>query len=125
MAITQKRPKRKVSGGRYKDFRKKRLSEKGGLPTYTKLGEKKSRVVKTKGSVMKNKMLLGNVANVLDPKTKKYAKAKIKTIVESPANRHYARRNIMTKGTVIDTELGKARVTSRPGQDGQINAILI
>ncbi|MEK6848627.1 MAG: 30S ribosomal protein S8e, partial [Nanoarchaeota archaeon] len=42
-----------------------------------------------------------------------------------PANRHFIRRNIMTKGSVIDTELGKARITSRPGQDGVVNAVLI
>ena len=46
-------------------------------------------------------------------------------VVENPANRHFVRRNIMTKGTVIETEKGKARITSRPGQDGTINAVLI
>ncbi|MBS3163365.1 30S ribosomal protein S8e, partial [Candidatus Woesearchaeota archaeon] len=51
--------------------------------------------------------------------------AKIKTILENPANRHYVRRNIITKGSVIDTDLGKARVTNKPGQEGAINAILI
>ena len=65
------------------------------------------------------------VANLLDQKTKKYSKVKIKSVVESPSNRHYVRRNIITKGTVIDTEKGKAKVTSRPGQDGTINAVLI
>ncbi|RLF79472.1 30S ribosomal protein S8e, partial [Thermococci archaeon] len=42
-----------------------------------------------------------------------------------PANRQYVRRNIITKGAIIQTEIGKAIVTSRPGQDGVVNAVLI
>ncbi|MEK6949175.1 MAG: 30S ribosomal protein S8e, partial [Nanoarchaeota archaeon] len=49
----------------------------------------------------------------------------IKTISGNPANRHFVRRNIMTKGAIIETEKGKARITSRPGQDGAVNAVLI
>lgn len=61
--------------------------------------------------------------NVLDPKTNKYEKSKIKTVLETPANMHFARRNIITKGTILNTEKGK--VTSRPGQTGVVNATLI
>jgi len=31
----------------------------------------------------------------------------------------------MTKGSVIDTEFGKAVITSRPGQDGVVNAVIV
>jgi len=125
MVISQLRSKRKSSGGRYHDYRKKKQNEKGDLPTLTKLGEKKSKTVAGIGSTEKRKLLNANEANVLDSKTKKYVKAKIKAIVENPANRNYARRNIITKGTIIDTDKGKAKVTSRSGQDGNINAILM
>jgi len=63
--------------------------------------------------------------NVYDPKTKKYSKVEIKTVVENPANRHYVRRNILTKGTIVDTSLGKAKITSRPGQEAVLNGILV
>ena len=53
------------------------------------------------------------------------SKTEIISVVENPANIHYVRRNIMTKGAIIETELGKAKITSRPGQTGTINAILI
>ena len=66
-----------------------------------------------------------DVANLYDPKTNKYEQIKIKTISGNPANRHFIRRNIMTKGAIIETEKGKARITSRPGQDGVVNAVLI
>ena len=57
--------------------------------------------------------------------TGKYAKAKIISVVETPANRHFVRRNIMTKGCTIQTDKGRAVVTNRPGQEGTINAVLV
>ena len=66
-----------------------------------------------------------NVANVFDPGTKKSFKVEIKTVLENPADSHFVRRNVITKGAVIDTEKGKAKVTSRPSQDGTVNAVLI
>ena len=46
-------------------------------------------------------------------------------VVKNPVNVDYDRRGVITKGAVIETSLGLARVTSRPGQDGIINAVLI
>jgi small subunit ribosomal protein S8e len=54
-----------------------------------------------------------------------YKKVKIKGVIESRDNRNFARLSIITKGTVIDTELGKAIVTNRPGKEGFINAELV
>jgi small subunit ribosomal protein S8e len=125
MVISQRRSNKKPTGGRYIDYRKKKLNEKGGLPTYTKLGENKSKNVSVLGGNEKIKLMNANTANVLDKKTGKYSKVKIKVIMETPSNRNYARRNIITKGTIIDTDLGKAKILSRPGQDGLINAVLI
>ncbi|MFH1511592.1 MAG: 30S ribosomal protein S8e, partial [Candidatus Woesearchaeota archaeon] len=33
--------------------------------------------------------------------------------------------NIITKGTIVDTDKGKVRITSRPGQDGTLNGVLV
>ena len=125
MAISQARSKRKITGGRYRDYRKKRLHELGNLPRLTKLGEKKVKIIKGKFSKYKKVLLNANMVNVYDPKNKKYSKVKIITIVDNPANRNFIRRNIMTKGATIKTELGNARITSRPGQESNINAVLI
>ena len=125
MAITQKRAKRKVSGGRYRTWRKKRVNELGNLPSFTKLSKKTVKVTRTLGNNRKRVLLSGDIANVYNPKEKKYTKLKIETILESPANRHFVIRNIITKGTIIKTEKGKARITNRPGQEGNINAVLI
>jgi small subunit ribosomal protein S8e len=123
--ITQTRAKRKVSGGRYIAARKKKLYEGGKGPTLTRLGSAKKKTETTKGGGRKTRLLTADTANVVDPKTKKAVKAKIETVLEAPANRHFVRRNILVKGTVIQTDKGKARITSRPGQSGTINAVLI
>ena len=125
MAVSQARSKRKQTGARYKDYRKKKQYELGREPSFTKLGKNKVQVIRTMGANRKLTMLGVDIANVFNPKTKSFKKVKIKTITDNPANRQFIRRNIMTKGSVIDTELGKAKITSRPGQDGVVNAVVI
>ncbi|HLF54678.1 MAG TPA: 30S ribosomal protein S8e [Candidatus Nanoarchaeia archaeon] len=126
MVVVQRgRTSRKPTGGRYKIARGKRKFETGRQPVHTKIGEQKITVLKTKSNSIKMKVLVAKTANVLDPKTKKFTKSVIKTVEECPANRHFVRRNIIVKGTIITTEAGKARVTSRPGQDGTVNAVLV
>lgn len=125
MAISQFRSKRKSTGGRYKDLRKKRHSEKGSIPTHTKIGAVRKRVDRVRGSNTKSRLLMAEYANIFNPKTNKCVKAKILTATENPANPNYVRRNIINKGAVINTDKGKAKITSRPGQEGVINAVLI
>ena len=68
-------------------------------------------------------MLKGKFINI---KTKnKIQKVEIKNVVETPSNRFLARQNILTKGTIVETELGKAKITNRPSQEPIINGILI
>lgn len=126
MVIVQRgRLRKKESGGRYKKFKSKRKFEIGHRPTLTTIGKQKLKKVRTKGGGQKVRVLTAEVANVYDPKAKKYFKAKIKTVKENPADIHYVRRNIFSKGTIIETEKGNARVTSRPGRDGTVNAVLV
>src|SRR3989344_7000433 len=125
MAITSQRSKRKATGGIYKSYRKKRVFELMRQPTLTKLAPKKTKVVRGIGGNLKQKIFSADEINVFDPKSKKYSKEKIKTIVENNANRHFVRRNIMTKGAVVDTAKGKVKITSRPGQVGVLQGILV
>lgn len=125
MAITHTRSRRKATGGRYVAYRHKRKYELAGQPTLSGLGEKKDVRIRACGGHVKYRLLRANIANVYDPKTKTYSKAVIKTIVANPANRHYVRRNIMTKGSIVDTDKGRARIVSRPGQEKVVNAILV
>ena len=114
------------TGARYTNIRTKRLSRSGNLPTFTKVGTaQKLAKVHLRGGSKKTITLEANVCNLFDPKTKKHTKAKLLTVVESPANKNYSRRNIITKGAIVNTDKGNARVTSRPGQTGSIEAVLI
>jgi len=125
MVIVQGRSKRKPSGGRYKSKPTKKLKRAGSKPILSKIGDLKLKVVRTLGGKSKSKIVQTNTINVFDPKSKKYIKAKIEKVVSNPANRHYVRRNIMTKGTIIKTDKGSVRITSRPGQESNLNGILV
>ncbi len=114
-----------ASGGRKKEHRGKKLYERGNHATMTRIDEVVVERMRTKGGNSKIHLITANTANIYDSKSKKYSKATIKMVTQNPANRHFVRRNILTKGTIIETDKGKARVTNRPGQEGQVNAILI
>jgi small subunit ribosomal protein S8e len=64
-------------------------------------------------------------ATVADRGTGTVTRAKIQTVEQNTANPNYVRRNLLTKGAIIRTDAGRARIVSRPGQDGVINAVLI
>ena len=84
----------------------------------------KTKVNRVLGGNIKPRVMGTNVVN-LRGKDGKYSKAKIKNAVENKANLHFVRRNILTKGAVIETDAGKARITNRPGQEGTVNAVFI
>ncbi len=117
--------KRGNTGGKRRLYRGKRAFERGSSSVETAVGEKKIKISRRRGGIIKKRALLVQEANITDPNTQKTQKGQIKKLLENPANRDYQRKGIITKGAVIETVLGKARVTSRPGQDGVINAILL
>ncbi len=125
MAISQKKSRRKPSGARYKQVFSKKLGELGSGPSLTRLGKERKRQIRVLGANNKVKLLLTENANVLDPKTRKHKVVKIKAVAENVANPNFVRRNIITRGAVINTDLGKAKVTSRPGQMGVVQAVLV
>ena len=116
---------RKYTGGRLIRQRGKKKYELGGEQANTHLGETIRKTVKTLGGQLKVRLLRAQTATVTDPSTKTSKTVKIETVTGNPANIHYVRRNIVTKGSIIKTEIGSARVTNRPGQEGSINAVLI
>ena len=116
--------KRKRTGGRKRAYRVKRNFEKGSFPAETTLGEPKRRNKRSYGGKIKTKVLKDKFASVTDPKSGKTEKTEILRVVKNRANVDYNRRGVITKGAEIETSLGLARVTSRPGSDGVINAVL-
>jgi small subunit ribosomal protein S8e len=123
--MTQWKTKRKgvkPSGGKYWPFRKKRLSELGSDPTLTKVGKVVKKPVRIRGGSRFTRLITTDTANLLVDG--KYKKTKIKFVKENPANRHFVRMNVLTKGSIVETEDGTARITSKPSR-GSVNAILI
>jgi small subunit ribosomal protein S8e len=105
-------------------LRDKRRNEMGGYFSATKIADANAiEKVRGRGGNIKDTVKHAAFANVLTKKG--YKKAKITGVLKSGDNRNFARLGIITKGSVINTELGKAKVLSRPGQDGSINAILV
>ncbi len=123
MTQWQLSPKKKTTGGFIKKHGKKNRYQRGRdyLPAH--VGEPKVKQKRSRGGNKKLIALSTNIANIAVGG--KYQKAKILSVVENTADSQFVRRNIITKGAVVETELGKARVTSRPGQDGIVNAVLV
>lgn len=117
--------KKKPTGGKKRPYRKKRRYERGGEPALTIIGERKLRINSCRGGGIKLSLTSDMYANVYDPKSARTQKVKILRLISNKASRDYERRGVITKGAIIETEIGKAVVTSRPGQDGVINAILM
>ncbi len=115
--------KRKRTGGRLRPSRNKKRHELGREPAETTVGEPRFQVIDSRGNETKTRALSTNVAQVADGG--EVSEATIENVVENPSNINYVRRNIITKGAVIETSAGRARVTSRPGQDGQVSAVLV
>jgi len=124
--------KRKPSGGILKTLKRadKKLASRGGVFAQTTIAkdEKEIRIDAKRviGGNIRQKAKKVLFANVIDGK--KAIKAKILGVIENSANRLYTRRNIITKGAFIKIQLNEtektAKVTSRPGQDGMVNAII-
>lgn len=125
MSLWQGTSVRKPTGGRLIAARKKRRFEVAPEDSETKLGKHTQKLVRTRGAHQKVKLLSTDTINVTDQKAGTAKKATIKTVTENPANIHYVRRNIITKGAVVDTDLGKVRITSRPGQSGTLSGVLV
>jgi len=117
---------RKITGGlKGRHVKVKRKYWMGRPPIETQLGRERRIIVRVRGGNYKVKLKFAEYANVLDPRTGQCKRVRILRVVSNPSSKDYDRRGIITRGTVIETELGRAVVTSRPGQDGVINAVLL
>ena len=55
----------------------------------------------------------------------KTQRVEMTNVVENSADPNYVRRNILTKGAIVETSIGRVRITSRPGMDGVISGVLV
>ncbi|MEN3047303.1 MAG: 30S ribosomal protein S8e [Candidatus Caldarchaeales archaeon] len=115
--------KRKKTGGKKGVHRKRRRYERGRDPLLPTVGEEERLVERARGGNTKVRVRHARYANVFDGS--KTVRAEILKVVQNPANPDFTRMGVLTRGALIDTPLGVARVTSKPSADGVINAVLV
>ena len=113
----------KVTGGRRHPLRSRRKYEMDRFPNEAIIGEQITITRKVRGKNVKTAIkTIDSVNLAIDSKIKR---VKIIKVLENATNNDYQRRGIISKGAVLETEAGKCRVVSRPGQHGTVNAILV
>jgi small subunit ribosomal protein S8e len=116
---------RKFTGGRKVAMRGRRKFEIDRYPNEAIVGNKDIVTRRVRGNNIKTAFKTTEFANVADKVSKKVMKSKILRVIKNSANKDYERRGVISKGALLETEAGTARVVSRPGQDGTVNAILL
>ena len=120
---SQFRSRRKVSGGKYSKRRKKKLRELSGVPSLTSIGNKRVKKKRVKGRNFKYSLLSSQFV-VINQKNKSVS-LKINSVSTNPSNIYFTRRNIITKGTIVTTDKGDVKITTRPGQNGTLFGVFI
>ena len=113
----------KITGGRRHVLRSRRKYEIDRFPNEALIGEQITITRKVRGKNIKTSIkTIDSVNLAIDSKIKR---VKIIKVLENATNNDYKRRGIISKGAILETEEGKCRVVSRPGQHGTVNAILV
>ena len=113
----------KITGGRRHPLRSRRKYELDRFPNEAVIGKQVTITRKVRGKNIKSAIKTINSVNLtIDSKVKR---VKIIKVLENATNNDYQRRGIISKGAILETEEGKCRVVSRPGQHGTVNAILV
>ena len=120
MAVWQDNSTTKKTGGRTRKYRKHKKHQKGEEFSAPETGDLKIIKKRTEGGNQKNVVKRSHTANVA--KDGEVVEAEIESVEENPANKNFVRRSLLTKGAVIQTSEGEAKITSRPGQEGVVNA---
>ncbi len=114
----------KITGGTRHPLRIRRKYEIDRYPNEALAGAQVTITRRVRGGNSKTALKTIDFANLVtgDGRVKK---TKILKVLENPTNNDYRRRGVITKGAVLETEDGKCRIVSRPGQDGVVNAVLV
>jgi len=107
-------------------YRGKRRTEVASEEQYAYIGEQDARKnYRKRAGSQTVRMLSVNQVNVSMPKDGKTVRATVTNVIGNDADPNYVRRNIVTKGAIIETDVGQVRVTSRPGMHGVVSGVLI
>ena len=113
----------KITGGRKRASRSRRKYEIDRFPNEALVGDQITITRKVRGK--NNKTSIKTIDSVNLAMDSKIKRVKIIKVLENATNNDYQRRGVISKGAILETEEGKCRVVSRPGQHGTVNAILV
>jgi small subunit ribosomal protein S8e len=114
----------KITGGRRHPLRIRRKYETDRYPNEPNTGAQITITRRVRGN--NNKTALKSIDFVnLATGDAKVKKTKILKVLDNATNNDYKRRGIITKGAILETQEGKCKVVSKPGQNGIVNAILL
>jgi len=114
----------KITGGRRHPLRTRRKYEIDRYPNEPINGAQVTITRRVRGNNRKTALKSIDFVNLATGEAK-VKKVKILKVLENATNNDYKRRGIITKGAVLETEEGKCRIVSKPGQNGIVNAILL
>ena len=114
----------KITGGIRHPLKTRQKFQIDRYPSEALMGEQETATRKTRGNNRKTALKTVNHVNLVLPNAK-IKRSKIVRVLENQTNNDYQRRGVITKGAILETEDGKCKVVSRPGQNGVINAILV
>ena len=114
----------KITGGIRHPLKTRQKFDMDRYPNEALMGEQETATRKTRGNNRKTALKTVNHVNLVLPDAK-IKRSKIVRVLENQTNNDYQRRGVITKGAILETEDGKCKVVSRPGQNGVINAILV
>ena len=114
----------KITGGKRHPLKTRQKFDIDRYPNEALMGEQETATRKTRGNNRKTALKTVSHVNMVLPDTK-IKRTKIIRVLENQTNNDYQRRGVITKGAILETEDGKCKVVSRPGQNGIINAILV
>ncbi len=124
MTLWQGKSDKKITGGKRHLHRKKRKFEISRDYELPMIADSKKKIVNSRGNNQKVRIVGAEEVNLSDKKGN-VERVDVKNVIENPANPNFVQRNILNKGAIVETEEGRAKITSRPGQDGILNAVLI
>ena len=114
----------KITGGRRHPLRTRRKYETDRYPNEAINGAQVTITRQVRGKNSKTALKSIDFVNLATDGAK-VKKSKILKVLENDTNNDYKRRGIITKGAILETQEGKCRVVSKPGQNGIVNAILL
>ena len=131
MSEWKTKSRRKKTGGIDNSFNAatKKLSDKGGSFSKTTVSKDADKRYQSRTRGGGAKVKIAKATTVLISQAGKTVKGKLITVTENAANKQFIRQNVITKSAIakviIDGKEVNVKITSRPGQSGQVSGVIV